>query len=80
MSMNMNSEYEVEDSASQPEYIKCNCYINGERKSKLERKKCTDIKSHIWNKQVDDHFGFKMVEESDEEEENYENVSLTTTK
>ena len=45
--------------------LKCNCYIKGERKSKADRKTCTDVKTHIFNKQVQDHFGF--VEESDEE-------------
>ena len=49
--------------------LKCNCYINGERKSKADRKTCTDVKTHIYNKQIDDHFGFAdSDEESDEKE------------
>jgi hypothetical protein len=46
--------------------LKCNCYINGERKPKAARKTCTDYKKHIYNKQLDNHFGF-ADEESDEE-------------
>lgn len=47
--------------------LKCNCYINGKRKAKADRKTCTDYKTHTWNKQVTDHF--QIVEpESDEEE------------
>lgn len=45
--------------------LKCNCYIKGKRKSKADRKTCTDVKTHIFNKLVEDHF--QIVEESDEE-------------
>ena len=47
--------------------LKCNCYINGKRKGKEDRKICTDYKTHVWNKQVEDHFGI-VESESDEEE------------
>ena len=67
--MNTNSK-QVPTIKRMSQQLKCNCYINGERKPKTDRKTCTDIKTHIWNKQVEDHFGF--AEESDEEESDEE--------
>jgi hypothetical protein len=49
--------------------IKCNCYINGMRKPKSDRKKCTDVKKHIWNKQIDDYFVFADDSDEDSDED-----------
>lgn len=50
--------------------IPCNCYINGIRKPKADRATCTDVRRHIANKQVADHYG--MAEESSEDEKTEE--------